>query len=150
MSEFKPIGGTPFITDEPPGGMGLRLFGDNTGHVHGKLAIDASKQGPPGYAHGGSLTALLDETMGAAAWSLGYRCVAANLQFNLRQSVPLGVEVTVTGEVARVDGRKVFTTGQIVLGDGTIAVEAEGLFIIPQEHAVHHYDFNPFVANSDD
>jgi acyl-coenzyme A thioesterase PaaI-like protein len=149
MSEFKAIGGTPFMTSEPPGGMGLHLFSDQSGHIRGTLAIDISKQGPPGYAHGGSLIALLDETMGAAAWSLGYRCVAANLQFNLRQSVPLGMEVTVTAEVAHVEGRKVFTVGQILLPEGAVAVEAQGLFIIPHDHAVHHIDFNPFVVDPD-
>ena len=137
------------MTSAPPGGMGLHLYADQSGHVRGSLVIDNSKQGPPGYAHGGSLTALLDETMGAAAWSMGFRCVAAKLQFDLLRGVPLGVEVTVAAHVTEVDGRKVYTAGQILLADGLIAVEAKGLFIVPQQHAIHHTDFNPFVTGTD-
>ena len=36
-------------------------------------------EGPPGHAHGGSMAAVLDEAMGAAAWMEGHLVVAVRL-----------------------------------------------------------------------
>lgn len=128
--KFKAIGGTPFITGAVPAGLGMQFYGDGQGHVRGEIAMDVSKQGPPGYVHGGALAALLDEAMGAAAWNQGYRAVAVNLHFDLWVAVPLQKPVTVTGEVQRVEGRKVFCSGSIILPDGTLAVTAAGIFVM--------------------
>lgn len=144
-NEFKAIGGTDFITDPAPVGMGMRFYGDGRGHVRGEIAIHTSKQGPPGYTHGGALIALLDEAMGAAAWNQGYRVVAVNLQFNLWLAVPLQTLVTVMGEVMRVEGRKVFCAGRILLPDETIAVAAEGLFVMAPNGLDLGQDVNPFA-----
>lgn len=143
--EFKPIGGTDFITDPAPVGMGMRFYADGQGHVRGEIAIDPSKQGPPGFTHGGALIALLDEAMGAAAWNQGYRVVAVNLQFNLWVAVPLQIPVTVMGEVVRIEGRKVFCAGRIRLPDETVAVAAEGLFVMAPSGLDLGMDHNPFA-----
>lgn len=148
MAEFKPIGGTEFITSPPPGGMGMKFYANGAGNVRGVIAIDRSKQGPPGHAHGGSLIALLDEAMGAAAWNAGHQAVAANLQFNLRASVPLETDVSVYGEVVRVEGRKVFCTASVILPDGSVAVEAEGIFVnTPEKFTDSEVNYNPFDSH---
>ncbi len=124
-----PIGGSTFVFGETPGGFGAELFLDEQGVVSGEVTIDTSKQGPPGHAHGGSLATLIDEAMGAACWQNGYRVLAVNLNFNYRRPVPLGVTVTITGKVERQDGRKIHTSGAVILPDGTVAVEGTGIFV---------------------
>ena len=145
---LKPIGGTQFITGEKPGGMNANMYTDAAGVVMGKVVMDISKQGPPKHAHGGSLIALLDEAMGASCWIQDYRVVAANLQFDLKQAVPLDVEITVIGRVDHKEGRKVFTTGEILLPDGTVAVEGKGLFIEAPQF-MENAPFNPFTPSED-
>jgi acyl-coenzyme A thioesterase PaaI-like protein len=144
----KPIRGSDFIFGDKPGGFGARFFVDESGRIVGKVSLDASKQGPPDHAHGGALIALIDEAMGACAWYHGHRVVAAGLQFNLRRPVPLNLEVSVIAQVDRVDGRKVYTSGTILLPDEAVAVEGTGLFIeAPQYFGFE--GFNPFRPTED-
>ena len=151
MTELKPLGGTDFIRAEPPHGFGMQFYVDTEGRVSGTVQLDEGKQGPPGHAHGGALIALLDEAMGAAAWNQNYRVVAVNLQFNLKRGVPLNTDITVTGQVERKDGRKVYCTGTVLLPDGTIAVEGEGLFLeAPQYAGGPSETYNPFLIGDGD
>ena len=91
-------------------------------------------EGPAGFVHGGSMAAVLDEAMGAAAWILGYTVVAAKMTVHYRKMLPLGTVTTIEAKVASVNGRKVITKGKIYNKTGTIYTESEGLFInIPPE-----------------
>ncbi|MEB3187307.1 MAG: PaaI family thioesterase [bacterium] len=87
-----------------------------------------AQQGPPGHAHGGSMAALLDEAMGAAAWLRRTHLVAARLELQFRKPVPLGTEVMVVAWVKQEGRRSLHAGGALVLPDGTTAVEAHGVF----------------------
>jgi len=55
--------------------------------------------------------------------------VTAELTLRYRQPVPLGVELTVVGRITR-DTRLLFEgTGELLLPDGTVAVEAKGKYL---------------------
>lgn len=143
FDERERIGGSDFVFGEKPGGFGAQFYTDGSGGIVGKVVVDESKQGPLGYVHGGASAALVDEVMGASAWFAGYRVVAVNLSFNLRNAVPLNVELILRGRVERKEGRKIFTTGELILPDGRVAVEGQGIFIeAPQ--LVGAGGFNPF------
>lgn len=147
METHQRIGGSRFVFGPPPGGFGAKFYRDGQGGIVGKVTVDDSKMGPPGHVHGGALAALVDEVMGAAAWTTGLRVLAVNLNINLRQAVPLHVEVQLRGRVDRQEGRKVFTVGQLFLPDGTVAVEGSGIFVqaphtLVGDEAAH----NPFLA----
>lgn len=143
------VSGSTFMYGPKPGGFQAELFADEHGNVTGTAIIDAAKEGPPGHAHGGSLATLIDEAMGAAAWRRGHRVLAVNLNMNYRRPVPLDVEVRVTGQVIRAEGRKVFTSGTITLPDGSVAVEGTGIFVeAPQYFA--GTGTNPFFPEGDD
>lgn len=86
-------------------------------------------EGPPGHAHGGSIAAILDETMGAAAWHAGHPVVAARLTIDYRDMVPLGTEALVEAHVEQVDGRKIRTRGRLLDQAGRVFAEGKGLFI---------------------
>lgn len=87
-------------------------------------------EGPPGHAHGGSVAAVLDEAMGAAAWHSGHPVVAAHLAVDFRGMVPVGLEAVVEARIERVEGRKVRTSGRLLGAGDEVLAEGNGLFIV--------------------
>ncbi len=118
------IKGSQFLDEM---GAALHLHSDNS--VIAAVALTERQAGPPAYAHGGALAALIDEAMGAAAHLSGSRVVAVHLSFDYKQPVPLGVIVQITGKIESKDGRKVFTLGSVTLPNGTVAVTGRGIFV---------------------
>jgi acyl-coenzyme A thioesterase PaaI-like protein len=91
----------------------------------------AEHAGRPGFLHGGLAATLLDETMAALSWATDRaHSVTATLSLRYRSPVPLdGGALRIEswyddGRARRV--RKVH--GHLLLADGTVAVEATGLF----------------------
>ncbi|MCC6804210.1 MAG: PaaI family thioesterase [Anaerolineae bacterium] len=109
--------------------LGGQFYAEDDGSVMANLVIDSRHEGPPGFAHGGTLASLLDEAMGAAVWYSGVRVAAVHLSIDYKRAVPLGVQARVVGQVEQREGRKVFTTGAILLPDGAVAVSARGIFV---------------------
>jgi len=94
----------------------------------GRVWFGPGAQGPPGHAHGGSMAAVLDEALGSACWVAGHGVVAAELTTSFRELLPLGRVYTAEAWIDHVDGRKIFTKGNIH-DDDTVYTEADGLFI---------------------
>lgn len=92
-------------------------------------------EGAPGLIHGGVLAAAFDEALGTAPYFLANKiCVTGTLEVVYRKPVPIGVPLRVEGRVDRVDGRKVFVSGQAYSGD-TFVAEATATFIeVPLTH----------------
>lgn len=86
-------------------------------------------QGYPDRMHGGIASTLLDETVGRAGFIYGYWTFTAELKVRYRKPIPLGQEITVVGEMTRDRGRAIEAKGQIILADGSVAMDASGLFI---------------------
>lgn len=110
-------------------GFGLQFGITPEGRVEGRVLLGRDKQGPPGFAHGGAIAAVLDEAMTAAVYAAGLAGYTANLNVNFRQAIPVESEVQVVGQVEEVEGRKIFTSARILLPDGRLAAEGHGLFI---------------------
>jgi acyl-coenzyme A thioesterase PaaI-like protein len=98
--------------------------------IVGRVWFGPGTEGPPGCAHGGSVAAVLDEAMGAAAWHAGHSVLAARLTVDFRQLVTLGTDAVLETWVDRVEGRKVTTRGRLTSEAGEIYAESEGLFIM--------------------
>ncbi|UCC52642.1 MAG: PaaI family thioesterase [Anaerolineaceae bacterium] len=125
-----PEHGSCFICgSENPKGLGIRWHAGEDGSISTEVTLAMTEQGPPGHAHGGALAAILDEIMGTAAWQAGYMVMAANLNIDFRQPVPLGVPLQVTGSVTGQEGRKVYTRADIRLPNGQVATVGKGLFV---------------------
>jgi acyl-coenzyme A thioesterase PaaI-like protein len=78
--------------------------------------------------HGGFVAAAFDEVLGLAQ-SLSLRPgMTGRLTVHYRRPTPLHKELVLIGELAAVEGRKIFTKGQLFAGD-LLTAEAEGLFI---------------------
>lgn len=88
-------------------------------------------QGYPGRLHGGIASTLLDETMGRAITILEPDVwgVTVELSVRFRKPVPLDTEVRALGRITRNSSRVFEGTGEIVLADGTVAVEASGKYV---------------------
>jgi acyl-coenzyme A thioesterase PaaI-like protein len=131
------VAGRSFVSGEPQGDrLRVRYFTSEADALVAKVWFGPGAVGPPNHAHGGSLAAVLDEAMGAAAWLAGHVAVAADLHLKFRQMVPLGTVFMVSTRVTTVDGRKVRTAGTLRSLDGAVTYcEADGLFIeVDAEH----------------
>jgi uncharacterized protein (TIGR00369 family) len=108
-----------------------RFYELENGELMGVFAPLETHQSYPGRLHGGISSAILDETIGRAvgvndpdAWG-----VTVELTLRFRKPVPLDEEIRAIGRVTR-DSRRIFEgTGEIVLADGTVAVEATGKYM---------------------
>jgi acyl-coenzyme A thioesterase PaaI-like protein len=88
-------------------------------------------EGPPGYAHGGAMAAVLDEAMGLAVWLAHRAAVAAHLETDFRRPIPLGATVSVETAVGPVEGSgKARATARLLGDDGTLHAEGSALFVL--------------------
>ena len=112
-------------------------------------------QGYPGRLHGGIATAILDETIGRSILARGQEVWGVTVEFNIRfrKPVPLGEEIRVVGRITKDSGRSFEGAGEILLPDGSAAVEGRGKFIkLPIESIAdaQHDELDWRVIPSDD
>lgn len=128
--------GKAFITgDRNSDRIRVRYFKkDSDNSFVARIWFGFSTEGPPGFVHGGSMAAVLDEAMGASVWIKGYTAVSANLTVQYRKMLPLNTITTIEAKVTSIKGSKIKTEGKIYDKTGTIYTRSEGLFInIPPE-----------------
>ncbi|MBW8876651.1 MAG: PaaI family thioesterase [Acidobacteria bacterium] len=124
-------GGRSFVSGDPQGDR-LRVcyfWRGGERPLVGRAWFGPGAEGPPGYAHGGSMAAVLDEAMGAAAWTAGHKVVAVQLDTSFRRMLPLGTDALLEAWVEGVEGRKVRTAGRLVGEAGEVFAEAKALFV---------------------
>jgi uncharacterized protein (TIGR00369 family) len=112
-----------FFELEAAGAAGRELLGVFT--------LREEHQSYPGRLHGGISSAILDETIGRAISIAhpGTWGVTAELTLRYRKPLPLTGEVRAVGRITR-DTRRLFEgTGEILLDDGSVAVEASGKYL---------------------
>jgi uncharacterized protein (TIGR00369 family) len=112
-----------------PHSVGITWYQDEDGSIHAEMVFKEAHQGPPGHVHGGASAAVLDEAMGASVWRAGYSVVAVNLEINYSQPVPLGQNIIIEARIAEVLPRKILTTSEMRLPDGSIAVTGRGIYV---------------------
>ena len=100
-------------------------------------------QSYPGRLHGGIATAILDETIGRAIYikDRGFWGVTINFSTRYRQPVPLDEEIRVIGRTDHIAHRYFEGSGEILMKDGSVAVEGKGKFFkLPLDDIA---DFDP-------
>lgn len=106
--------------------------------VRGSFTVGEHHQGAPGLAHGGVISAAVDEGMGYLLWLVQSPAVTAHLEIDYRRPVPVGSRLELEGRVDRMEGRKIYASmeGRV---DGVVAVEAKALYLsVGIEHFVPH------------
>lgn len=118
---------------------GLHLQMDGAGkEVRGWFDVKEHHQGAPGLAHGGVISAAMDEGMGFLLWLLATPAVTAHIEVNFRRPVPVGARLRLGGRIDRVDGRKLYASMTGHLGED-LAVDAKALFLtVDVEHFRPH------------
>lgn len=116
---------------ENPAGLGARFYELENGDLAGVFHPTRQHQGYPGRLHGGISSAMLDETIGRAINMLHPQTwgVTVELTLRYRRPVPLECEVRTIGRITKDSSRLFEGTGEIVLADGTVAVEAAGKYL---------------------
>ncbi len=107
----------------------MKYFRDEEENLVARVWFGPVTEGPPGYAHGGSIAAVLDEVLGLAAWASGHPIVVGNLNVSFRQLLPIETVVQVNTKLVSVEGRKVMVHGEVCNLDGSVYATGEGLCI---------------------
>ena len=114
-----------------PYSLKARFYELDGGELLGIFEPLEQHQSYPGRLHGGVSSAIVDETIGRAiaitdpdAWG-----VTVELNIRFRRPVPLDREIRAIGRITKDSSRIVEGTGEIVLEDGTVAIEASGRYL---------------------
>lgn len=113
-------------------GLKSRFYELESGELMAVFQPSSEHQGYPGRLHGGLAATILDETIGRAimvAYSDNIWGVTVDFSMRLRKPVPIDREVRVISRIVS-DGRRSFEgTGEIILEDGTVAIEGRGKYL---------------------
>jgi acyl-coenzyme A thioesterase PaaI-like protein len=114
-----------------PYGLYTSFYELENGELLGIFKPREAHQGYPGRLHGGIAATILDETIGRAI-NIGQKevwGVTVEISTRYRQPIPLNEEIRVVGRIVRETGRSFEGTGEILLPDGSTAVEGRGKYI---------------------
>src|SRR3989304_3777814 len=112
--------------DLNPIGLHLR-FRMEDGWAVADFPAERNHQGYPGYVHGGSVSALLDEAMGWATYGSGIWALTGKLELRLRGIVPTGEPLVVRGRIERGRGRTLDVVAELRDAEGKLLADARGL-----------------------
>lgn len=88
-------------------------------------------QGWNGFVHGGIMACLLDEALTYAAYYAGINCVTARMEVRLRQLLPVGEPLVISGTISKRTRKLVETTATLTLRDGTrVADGSATMFVV--------------------
>eukprot|EP00741_Cyanophora_paradoxa_P023616 tig00021603_g22812.t1 len=101
-----------------------------TGKIVGGVLFAHGAGGPPGHAHGGAQSAVLDDTLGSVVWNDGWNAVTGQLHVSLKRRLPLETWVRVDARVTGSSGRKINAAASLSDGvTGDAFSEATALFV---------------------
>ena len=110
-------------------GTTIRLFQNGEWTV-GWVYFGSEAAGPPGFAHGGTQSCVLDDVMGAAAWNAGRPSVAKQLSCKyLEMGVSLCTPLIVEAYIESIDGDHAQIWSGIRAPNGKVVTEGEATFV---------------------
>ncbi len=121
------------------GGLRMRFVVGEGMRVTSEFVVTKDHEGAPGLAHGGLLSAALDETQATLLWLLRVPAVTVRLETDFVTPVPVGSTVRIDATCLGIAGRKIYTaaTGTLTTphGDHASAVRSAALFVeVPVDH----------------
>jgi acyl-coenzyme A thioesterase PaaI-like protein len=131
-----------------PLSLKARFYELDNGELLGVFMPRQEHQGYPGRMHGGIASAAIDETIGRAINILepGTWGVTLTLSVRFRKPVPLDREMRAIARITSDSSRIFEGTGEIVLDDGTIAVEASGSYMKLPIHRIAEGDVSDQIV----
>jgi acyl-coenzyme A thioesterase PaaI-like protein len=116
MGRWNPLAPPLHIEWKEPRSIATAIFG-------------TAYEGPPGCVHGAVIAAAFDQVLNVANLMSGAAGPTARLELRYRRPTPLHRAVRFEGWVKQREDRKIHTAGQLLV-DGTVTVEAEGLYVV--------------------
>ena len=113
-------------------GLHARFYELENGELTALFTPGEDHQGYPGRLHGGIASTILDETIGRTIMlndSDEYWGVTIEFTSRYRKPIPLGSQIRVVARVTKKSSRIFEGSGEILLEDGTIAVEGKGKYM---------------------
>ena len=113
-------------------GLHSSFYELNNGELVAVFSPKKGHQGYPGRLHGGLAITILDETIGRAIMmESAKKYVGVTIEFSsrFRKPIPLDTEVRVVARITRESSRVFEGTGEVILEDGTIAIEGKGKYM---------------------
>ena len=125
-------------------GLKSRFLELDSGELVGIFTPKEQHQGYPGRLHGGLASTILDETIGRAINMTDPSIWGVTIELNVkyRKPVPLDADVRAIGRITKDSSRIFEGTGEIVLQDGTVAIEAKGRYIKLPVEKIADEDFD--------
>jgi len=117
--------------------LGLRLplpAAPGLSEYEAYFQFDERHQGGPGLAHGGMVSAALDEAAGLLATWHSFPSVTARLFVRYRRPVPINTELLIVARLVDVHGRRLHVDARISDGDEPLAEARVALLHVPLEH----------------
>ena len=96
--------------------------------IHARCTFGPQHSGSPGRVYGGVLACALDEVLGIAALVSGATGMTVSLTTSLKGATPYGVPVDIFARFTGQEGRKSYTSGEVVV-DGKTTAEATAIFV---------------------
>jgi acyl-coenzyme A thioesterase PaaI-like protein len=97
--------------------------------VEGRFFVKQDHQGPPGYAHGGVISAALDEAMALLVFERGTFAVTGRLELDLLAPAPVGTFVQVSARLREEGERTLELSAEAAADDGRRLAVARGTFV---------------------
>jgi acyl-coenzyme A thioesterase PaaI-like protein len=124
-----------------PAGLRMTFTVGEDVTVVSEFVVTEDHEGAAGLAHGGLLSAALDETQATLLWVLRMPAVTARLETDFLAPVPVGSIVRIEARCLGLADRKIYTMaeGRLVAADlperGVLAMRSAALFVtVPVEH----------------
>ena len=118
--------------DNPQGlHLDFTFHAEDPAHITVTATVNLTRlhEGPPGHIHGGIIATLMDEAMSKLNRPLNVLAMTRNLEVDYLRPSPLHIPLTLTGHHVRREGRKLFHAATLHHPDGTLLVQAKGLFL---------------------
>ena len=126
-----------------PSGLRAGFFELDSGELMAVFTARDEHQSYPGRLHGGVSASILDETIGRAILTRTKGEIwGVTLEFTARfkKPVPTDRPVKVVGRIVK-EGSRIFEgTGEILLEDGSVAVEGQGRYIKMPLESIADFD----------
>jgi acyl-coenzyme A thioesterase PaaI-like protein len=99
------------------------------GEYIAEFTLSPAYEGPPGRAHGGVVTGILDHACGYALRSMDTLAVSVSLTIDLHHPTPYGEPLIVAARVDERDGRKIWVDADITTAGGTVTASCRTLML---------------------
>jgi len=96
--------------------------------ARGNCTCNWAYEGPPASVHGGIIAAIFDQFLGMAQVLGGQPGMTGYLNVSYHNKTPLNKELTLEGQLIKVEGRKTITRSQM-FAEGIMTASCEALFV---------------------